>query len=62
MLMVFWAYLRGRGFHPESSRDASLAERLAARYIPIPEAFLAAWDSDFNLGRMLDTGDFRDYS
>jgi hypothetical protein len=24
----FWAYLRGRGFHPESPRDASWGERL----------------------------------
>jgi len=23
----FWAYLRGRGFHPESPRDASWGER-----------------------------------
>jgi catechol 2,3-dioxygenase-like lactoylglutathione lyase family enzyme len=40
---AFWAYLRGKGFHPESPRDASWGERVPgdcetkrARLLPRP--------------------------
>jgi catechol 2,3-dioxygenase-like lactoylglutathione lyase family enzyme len=32
---AFWAYLRGKGFHPESPRDASWGERYF--HMPDPE-------------------------
>ncbi len=31
---AFWAYLRGQGFHPESTRDASWGERYFHMFDP----------------------------